>query len=253
MRRFIVQKINGFKKRWRNYRYGIVYLKSVDFKIPSLIKVNGVRKQLYFDDTFSTPFIYEFLQICVDDCYQLGKIKKRLGTVKSIVDVGGNQGLFLLSARQTFPDAAISCYEPNYNLKKFLDKNAGALNATCYYEAVTRKNCKVTLNFTENDLETVAKVSEEGNITGTALSEVIKRSGNQIDILKMDCEGAEWDLLEEKELFNMVRGITMEYHLWAKPGMTLELLIKEIEGMGFEVIHTSEISYAFGLLVAVKP
>ncbi len=134
-----------------------------------------------------------------------------------------------------------------------MDNNTEALNAVCYYEAVTRKNCMVTLNFTENDLETVTKVSEEGNVRGTAFTEVIKRSGGQIDVLKMDCEGAEWDLLEEKELFKMVRSITMEYHLWAKPGMTLGLLIKAIEEMGFEVIFTSEISYTFGLLVAVKP
>ncbi len=252
MRRFIAQKINGFKKRWRSYQYGILYLKSSDFTIPSLIKVNGVRKKLHFANTLSTPFIYEFSQTCIDDCYQLRKLRKMMGDVLSIVDVGGNQGLFLLSARQTFPHAAISCYEPNYNLRKFLDINSKTLNATCYYEAVTRKNCRVTLNFTENDLETITKVSEEGNVTGTAFSEVIKRSGNRIDILKMDCEGAEWDLLEEKELFKMVRSITMEYHLWAKPGTTLDQLVRDIQAMGFEVISTSPISPTFGLLVAVK-
>jgi FkbM family methyltransferase len=249
----MVQKINGFRKRWRNYKYGITYLKSTDFRIPDLIKVNGARKRLFFDNKLSTPFIYEFSQICIDDCYQLGMIKKKINNVKSIVDIGGNQGLFLLSARQTFPNAGIFCYEPNYNLKKYLDKNTEALNAECFYEAVTRRDCMVTLNFTGNDLETVTKESADGNVKGTAFSEVIKRSGGQIDVLKMDCEGAEWDLLEEKELFKKVRSITMEYHLWAKPGMTVELLVKDIEGMGFEVIYTSEISHTFGLLVAVRP
>ena len=31
----------------------------------------------------------------------------------------------------------------------------------------------------------------------------------------MDCEGSEWDILEDPESLRQVDNITLEYHLWA--------------------------------------
>lgn len=238
--------------RQRSLRYGISYLRSSEFKIPSVIKVNGDPKKLEFNKRDSPAFVYEFREICIEDCYRLKALGRQLKEIKTIVDIGANQGLFCLAARQFFPEAVITCYEPNYNLKKILDINSGALNVKYYPEAVTRQDCRVTLNFGDSDLHTVSAISDKGSVTGTAFSRLVERAGNSVDILKIDCEGAEWDLLEEKEAWKNIKAITMEYHLWARPGMTTEILSEKMRALGFSILSFSALSDSFGLLSAIR-
>ena len=47
----------------------------------------------------------------------------------------------------------------------------------------------------------------------TAFAEVVARLGGSVDLLKLDCEGAEWDIFHDKASFQQVRLIRMEYHL----------------------------------------
>src|SRR6202011_5898899 len=108
--------------------------------------------------------------------------------VKTIVDIGANQGLFLLAARKYFPNASIAAYEPNPNIKELLVQNGRILNAEIYGEAVTSKDCMVNLHFGDSDLHTIAEPSSAGNVRGTGFDRVIERAGGNIDILKMDCE-----------------------------------------------------------------
>ena len=246
------QRIDGLKRRWRCLKYGIVYFRARDYNIPNEIRVNGRFKKMSFDRKNQAAFNYEFTEICINDCYELSQLKRRMRNVTQIVDVGANQGLFSLAARQVFPRAVISCYEPNEHLKSILISNTVELDTHCYFEAVTKHSSKVKLQFKDNDLETVSVECAEGTITGRSLQDVIKRCGGHIDILKLDCEGAEWELLEATEAWESVRSITMEYHLWAKPGMTVEKLCNLIEGKGFTIIKVIPLSSTFGMLTAIK-
>jgi len=58
-----------------------------------------------------------------------------------------------------------------------------------------------------------------------------------IDLLKLDCEGAEWDIFECKDAWRAVRALTMEYHLWAKPASTPDSLRWQLSGLGFSQIE----------------
>lgn len=182
--------------------------------------------------------IIEFTGICLDDCYHLQYLKKNLDAVNTIVDVGANQGMFVLAARQNFPHAKIDCYEPNPFLQETLSFNAGQLSATPYFEAVMQNDCKVDLHFTASDLATSASESTNGKVTGSSLSTLIKRIG-EIDILKLDCEGAEWGLLEDIKNWNKVKSLTMEYHLWGKEDIKFENLFTLLKNINFTLIdHT---------------
>jgi len=60
---------------------------------------------------------------------------------------------------------------------------------------------------------------------------------DRIDLLKMDCEGAEWDILPAAEdVLPRVRQICMEFH--CDRGWTAEKLADWLEKRGFEVLHT---------------
>ena len=223
------------------------YLRNSDYKIPDVLTINGKKKELRVEGMN----INEFTGICINDCYHLRFLKKKLGTVKTIVDVGANSGMFAIAARQVFPAAKIDCYEPNPNLVDTLSFNAKQLDAVPYFEAVMKHDCRVRLNFTESDLATTASETAEGNVTGSSLSTVISRIGD-IDILKLDCEGAEWGLLEDTKNWKQVNSLTMEYHLWGKADAKVEDLFQLLNSINFKLIHHTIYNSQQGLMVAIN-
>jgi FkbM family methyltransferase len=249
---FIQQKISSVKKRLQFLSFGIIYFLSKNFIFPKRLWVNGMMRELIFNNADGSAFKYEFNEICINDCYGLHLLKKKLDNVLTIVDIGANQGLFLVAARKAFSKALIFGYEPNRKIETVLSFNAKALNATIFFEAVTRMEGKVDLFFGETDLHTVAKTSSEGITPATAFRKVIDNAGGQIDILKMDCEGGEWDIFEDTDSWRYVNSLTMEYHLWAKDGSTQKDIVNIIEGLGFHIITLTAISDKFGLLTAIK-
>jgi len=59
----------------------------------------------------------------------------------------------------------------------------------------------------------------------------------RIDLLKLDCEGAEWDILPlSNTILPKISQICMEFHL--ESGWTVERLAGLLRDGGFEVIHT---------------
>jgi FkbM family methyltransferase len=251
MKQWIDRKKQGLIFRARNLRYGILFLFSAGHRIPSKLWVRGRYRAFRFRFQQGPGFYYEFREICLEDCYSLKDIKKRV-PVSAIIDIGANQGLFLLAARKNFPHAAIQGYEPNSQLADLLVHNSKNLKAQVFMEAVSDEDGKMQLQFGETDLQTTVIKSEAGSVTATSFSKVIERAGGGIDLLKLDCEGGEWPLLQMVELWKYVKAVTMEYHLWAKPGMTVERLVNELASMGFEIINISRLSESFGLLTAVK-
>jgi FkbM family methyltransferase len=249
---FFEQKLNGLKWRLKCFSYGILYLRHKDFKIPGNLRINGIKKKIKFIDVNNGGFRYEFIETCLNDSYHLKEIKKRLKHIDNIVDIGANQGLFTIAARKHFSKASITCYEPNKQLKQYLDANAATLNAKVFYEAVTKEDCKVQLQFGETDLHTTTLQTKHGEVTGISFRKVIARGNGKIDLVKMDCEGGEWEILEDKDAWKNIRSLTMEYHLWAKPNSNVNDLFKSLERLNFEVIFHTPLTKTFGLLTAIK-
>jgi hypothetical protein len=74
-----------------------------------------------------------FRDLILDDEYGLTKLAKKPETV---LDVGGNIGLFALWAGVNFPQATIHVYEPNPELLDSLENNAKQVGATVYSEGM---------------------------------------------------------------------------------------------------------------------
>lgn len=230
----------------------MAYFRNSDFKIPSELKVNGKYCRIIFPQKDSRGFIYEFTETCLNDCYRLKTLKSELKNVYNIIDVGANQGLFSVAARQVFPAARISCYEPNIQLEPILSANAKILNCSVFYEAVTNTDCMVELEFGETDMHTQTHFSVEGKIQGTAFKKVIERAGSKVDLLKLDCEGAEWELFDDEESWKNIRALTMEYHLWAKEGSTVDDIKIIMEKLHFKILYHNPLSDSFGIVVAIR-
>ena len=72
----------------------------------------------------------------------------------------------------------------------------------------------------------------------TTLARFMEEQGIQcIDLLKLDCEGAEWDILPSSiDILPKIGQICMEFH--PDRGWTVEKLAGLLRDGGFEVIHT---------------
>jgi FkbM family methyltransferase len=57
-----------------------------------------------------------------------------------------------------------------------------------------------------------------------------------VDLLKMDCEGAEWDILRWTELVGVKR-LMLEYHGHGQPGRNIWDLVKMLEADGLLLTH----------------
>ncbi len=69
-----------------------------------------------------------------------------------------------------------------------------------------------------------------------AFSSVVAKIGC-VDLLKLDCEGAEWEIFEAVEAWNRIRSVTLEYHLSAREGTTSETIRDRLRGLGFKAIE----------------
>jgi FkbM family methyltransferase len=249
---YIKKKISGLKKRYKLAQYGIFYFRDANLIMQEKLRINGKSNKFNFTDTSNAELAYEFNEICINDCYHLTELKKNLSNVRVIVDIGANQGLFAIAARQLFAHASITCYEPNQMLEPVLSQNAGLLHAKVFYEAVCQTDCKLTLKLGKSDLHTQIQHSPNGHITGTSFSKLVQRAGGRIDILKMDCEGAEWELFEESSTWEKIRSVTLEYHLWANKNKSAEDVIAILQNFGFTLISDKRLTVEFGLMTAVR-
>jgi hypothetical protein len=110
----------------------------------------------------------------------------------------------------------------------------------------------VKLNYFDSDLATTTDVSDEGDVLGTSIQKLLKRAGGKIDILKMDCEGEEWALLEDVDSFQNIRSLTMEYHFWALPGMDKDKLKELFDNINFKITAHTVLSPDQGIIIAIN-
>lgn len=217
-------------------KYGIFFLKSSSFRVKS-IKIDRQKINLAIPASENEVMDYEFKSIFYDDCYGVRKLQSNIDT---IVDIGGNIGFFSMTARSRFPNAAIHTYEPNPNIQEFLLANLKDLNVKVFPEAVGLHDGTVEINFGNGSLFSKTKESKDGDIKKTSIQNVLKRIGKKIDLLKMDCEGAEWEIFQDVKSWQDVNNLAMEYHLWARPNFSLVKLVETVKDLGFRVTYLHE-------------
>lgn len=229
-------------------KYGIFYLRSHSLDLRS-VRIAGERVPLSFLTGEEAVLQFELGKILFDDCYRLSSIKC---DIHHVLDVGGNVGLFAMAARHEFPNAKIHSYEPNPEVVPRLRAHADRLGVAVFQEAVGRGSGLVSFQAGPNSLH--GRIGDgPGRIAKVGLSKAVERLGGHVDLLKLDCEGAEWEMFEDRTVWGRIRKLVMEYHLWAKPSETVESLTHRLEGLGMRVTRVEpSFNGDFGLLWAQR-
>lgn len=217
-------------------KYGVAFVRSSQLSVRK-VKIAGRTVKLSVPAGEEKAMNYEFQNIFYDDCYGLAKID---GPVESVLDVGGNLGFFSLAARSRFPRARIHSYEPNPQVHPHLLNNTALFSIAIHPEAIGAQAGWIDMESSGSSLLARTVASESGKIKMTAIDTALDRIGGAVDLLKLDCEGGEWQLFEHVSAWKKIRRLTMEYHLWAKPELEVPEMLKMIRNIGFRITHLNE-------------
>lgn len=242
-----LRKSLAFRRRWAEL--GVRYLTSRDFSLDRLT-VGNASVNLALPAVEKSVLEHELGLIFIDDCYELQEFPRNL---KSIVDVGANVGLFSLIARHHFPEAKIFAYEPNLLIGSYIRQNLSKLSVEIHQEAVGARQGAIRLNLGENSLHSTVTEDPEGEISMVDFDTVVDRAGGAIDLLKLDCEGGEWDILERSASIERVNNLAMEFHLWARPQSTPEDMINLVKQRDFNIKTIKrQNNQDWGLIIATR-
>lgn len=178
-----------------------------------------------------------------------------------IIDIGAHKGFFVLYARVLNSLVPIYAYEPeevNFSeLKKHLLMNR-VENVFAKNVAVAGKEGEVSLNISadshNHSLVEISDIVGEKKVQAVTLAKILEKM-ERCDLVKMDCEGAEFQILETapKSVFEKVAVFFLEYHEFSEDMKAAGLKALFIKN-GFKVTqYPSRYDKRMGFLFAQKP
>lgn len=229
---------------YANYRAisnGFSFIRTKGFVVPHKIQ-RGNSSRIINAPINATKM---FKEIFLYDEYFLRKLKNE--SINNIVDIGANIGIFSITARTFFPASTIYAFEPNSEVFPILQTNAKEFVFKCTCAAIGPKDCSgntLKQGFSgclskfipqQNGLEKMLNFAEISPLDDDAF----------IDILKIDCEGCEYELLKCKEPWNKIRFLTMEFH-----ENKIDNISKILRSVNFEIVHSFSYPFYTGIVLA---
>ena len=233
------------QRKIRAQKLGLEFNRVASFNLPGNLIVQGKRQKVNLPEEKGMDG--EFIEVLLDDCYGVEQLSPSLRT---IIDIGANVGLFPIAARNRFPQAVIHAYEANPNLEIYLKHQSEIAKFTYFMEALGDRDGKVVLDIREVSGKTRSRVSENGDVPMISLKRAIDRIGGSVDLAKVDCEGGEWLLFEDRDSWQLVQNLSLEYHLWS--GHTHAETRQVIENLGFRVRKQTPIDKWYGSILASR-
>lgn len=209
------------------------YFKMAMVHPPYWIAANGKVCQVLAGDDLGSLSCYR--EVIVDDCYDIFTYSKQATKPSVIVDIGANVGMFGKLCSLLFPNADIYAYEPNQNALNWLEQNSKDTQIKVFPYAVSEKKGVVMLD-TESD-STIGRINGSGKTSVKSISASEVAEGGQIDLMKMDCEGSEWSILQDKSLLQRTQYFCLEYHLY--DNHNIQELQKLIQHSGHQILRIS--------------
>ena len=173
--------------------------------------------------------------------YTPGRIN--IKNAKIVIDIGAHIGSFsVFAALNSSPDVKVYSYEPSPVNYKFLIQNIkhnGLNNIKAFQLAISGEKGKVRLYMDEKRSTFNSTTIQKGypvEVDAITLQNILDDNAiNNCDLLKMDCEGAEYEILlgAQKSDLSRIRNIALEYH--DVQSCHIDDLKKHLEKHGYDV------------------
>lgn len=174
-----------------------------------------------------------------------------------IVDIGANVGFFSLAAYSKFPKAKIYAFEPHPYCFKIMEnyrKEFKRFDWNIYDQAVSNTNEDIFLKTGNLDgFTTVSSVYNERPGFKDLAVKAIKFESfleenniDNIDFIKLDCEGSEYEILYAlpKEKFKIIKSMCVETHEGKTENQNLNSLNNFLKNIGYKTEILDEGQYA---------
>ncbi len=157
----------------------------------------------------------------------------------TVIDGGGHIGLFTLFAKQKYPDAHITVFEPDHLSLQLLKKNIAVnklRNVSLVEAGLYKQDGELSFCCDASDGSSIYAGKNNESIRTVKLSEYITQD---VDFLKLNIEGAEWDVISEvSEKLHLIKEMVVEYHGFPETGQNLHRILNLLDRAGFRyMIH----------------
>jgi len=167
-----------------------------------------------------------------------------------IVDIGAHKGYFtIFAALNTAADSEIICVEPVSSNFKILERNIlqqGYKNILLLKAAVAAFEGQLEIHLShDTNHSLIGDNPLSGNSNSTEKVKAITLDSlisqyqlDEIDFLKMDCEGAEYDILfnASNETLKRIKILSMEFHDLKDQNRTANSLIAHLTTKNFDIV-----------------
>jgi FkbM family methyltransferase len=199
-----------FQNKYKQVGYNFLSVRRI-----KALKADKINSYALFEKKafFKSPieYLHSLSEIFINEIYRIELPSKPL-----IIDCGANIGISVLYFKRRFPESTVIAFEPdtqnfdilNLNVNSFQLKNVELNNAAIWIE-------NTYLNFS-NESSMSSKIENENasvtasKVKATRLYDIINQ---QVDLLKIDIEGAEYKVLMDIESkLHYVQNMFFEYH-----------------------------------------
>lgn len=230
-------------KNWQEYSYHKKKMRTGDLVL--VTRPNPIAMKMDYDAYLV------FKEIFIEDFYKINSILKKVRTNAVVLDIGANTGFFSYLILSKLKSAKVFAFEP-------FKKNVQLINATIsrnvnikdnlvvIEKAVTDKHNEEIKFYVDESAEQTSIASIYNNFdnrnTGytivktTNLENILKENNiDKIDILKLDCEGAEYPILynASDDLLKKINLMLIEAHPLDNDKLSNESLVKHLQQKGF--------------------
>lgn len=202
--------------------------------------------------TFQVPeTLYQvFKEIFMEDFYEIDYLVSKLPVEPVIIDIGANAGFFNILLFSKIKKARVFAYEPMPSniifFKETIAANPIMQSILLYQMAVTGlpKDRIELFTFDTEDNTVVSSVfsgfnklnKKQISVPAQSLTSIIEENKlDKIDLLKLDCEGSEYDIIYNTEPFILkkVRMMVIEVHQIDDDRGNLKALNNYLDSIGY--------------------
>ena len=178
--------------------------------------------------------------LCYETYGPLSQLTQAARPGAVVLDVGGHIGAFACAISEMNPTCRVWSYEPSPASFSWLQRNIESnnvaerlhgVNAAVGKEEGTRILYEIEGTSCENSF--FARVgATERTVSQVSLASAIQQAGGRVDLLKLDCEGAEYEIILESssDIWSKVRSVVLEYHPVA--GHSFAQIDQHLHGLG---------------------